>query len=109
MIKKQAAHFFKIDKKKEKKLQNPRKQSKTKRQKDGIIMTSLLLLSGSTTSLQNFKLDKAQRHQAQCETRHDPSEEHQQARHPGVHEPPGRPERNVIGLEYDAVYCPTEP
>lgn len=72
----------------------------------------MLFLCGGATTLENFKVNEAQRHQAEGETRHDPSEEDKKARNPGIDEPPQRPELDILGIVYKVVrreHRPTKP
>lgn len=66
-----------------------------------IVPTGLLLLRRRPAPLENLELNKAERHQAESEPRHDSSEEHEKARHSGVNKPPERSEFNVLRPEHE--------
>lgn len=64
----------------------------------------MLLLSGGAASLEDLELNKTHGHEPQGKAGHDSREKHQQARDTGVDEPPGRTERDIVGLKNEVVY-----
>lgn len=71
------------------------------RRKVEIIQTGLFLLGGGSAALEDLKLDEAQRHQSEGQSRHYAGEENEETGDPSVDKPPKRSQRDVLALNSD--------
>lgn len=74
----------------------------------GMNRTCLFLFGVGAATLEDLQLDEAEGHEAESEPGHDSGEEDQEARDPGVDEPPRRPERYAAEPRRVGLHVPSQ-
>ena len=74
----------------------------------GMNRTCLFLFANGAATLEDLQIDEAEGHEAESEPGHDSGEEDEEARDPGVDEPPRRSEHNTAKAHRVRLWVPSQ-